>query len=69
MNGTKSIETIYKVAKSKMSESEACQYVGTVVTFCINKLSEHGKFTSENLEVELEEEAAFHLICQSKDVA
>ena len=69
MSVTDSINTIYQIAKSKMNEGEAGAYVGEVLTFRLNQLSENKCFSSDNLERALEEEAEFHLRCKSEDVA
>lgn len=69
MSASESINTIYKVAKTRMKAGEAGNYVGEVISFCINRLSQEGMFSNENLEKALEEEAEFHIKCQSQDVA
>jgi hypothetical protein len=61
MSIAESIEIIFSVAKSRMKEREASNYVGVVITFCINRLVEQGTFTAPNLEAALEEEARQHL--------
>lgn len=64
-----SIRIITEVALTKMDKSAVGDYVSTVITFSINRLTEKKAFSAENLEKELAEEAEFHLRCQSKDAA
>lgn len=64
-----SIQTITEVAHSKMDKSAVGDYVSTVISFCINRLTERNAFNAENLEKELAEEAEFHQRCHSKDAA
>jgi hypothetical protein len=64
-----SLDTIIRVSKIKMPESECDRYVSEVILFCMNRLHERNSLSPENLAAALKQEAEFHLLCESKDAA
>lgn len=65
MDMKESIQTITEVAHTRMDKSAVGEYVSTVISFCIKRLTERKAFNVENLEKELALEAESHLNCQA----